>query len=175
MPDIITDAFRVSTGPLPSSRKVYIPGKRHPDIRVAQREIDLEPGCGEGPVAVYDSSGPYTDPAADIDIRKGLPPLRAGWIAARGDVEPVPGRPLKPEDNGHRPHVTSTYPAFDRTGRSVLRARKGCAVTQLAYARAGIITPEMEYVAIRENLGRDALAAATERDGEDLGAAIPTT
>lgn len=115
MPDIITDAFRVSTGPLPSSRKVYIPGKRHPDIRVAQREIDLEPGCGEGPVAVYDSSGPYTDPAADIDIRKGLPPLRAGWIAARGDVEPVPAALSNPRTTAtvptsHPPIRPSTVP-----------------------------------------------------------------
>ncbi|WP_404384849.1 phosphomethylpyrimidine synthase ThiC [Caenispirillum salinarum] len=173
MPDTQADAFRVSTGPLPSSRKVYVPGTRHPDIRVAQREIDLEPGCGEAPVAVYDSSGPYTDPAVAIDIRQGLAPLRAGWISARGDVEAVPGRALKPEDNGRRPGAASSTPAFDRTGRTVLKARAGRAVTQLAYARAGIVTPEMEYVAIRENLGRHALAEKMERDGESFGAAIP--
>lgn len=174
MPAPQADAFRVSTGPLPSSRKVHVRGTRYPDIRVAQREIDLEPSSGEPPLAVYDSSGPYTDPAAEIDIRRGLPALRADWIAARRDVEPVPGRAVKPEDNGRRrSNGAATTPAFDRAGRPVLKAKDGRAVTQLAYARAGIVTPEMEYVAIRENLGRQALAETIERDGESFGASIP--
>jgi phosphomethylpyrimidine synthase len=173
MPDTQTDAFAVSTGPLPSSRKVHVPGRRYADIRVAQREIDLEPSSGEPPLAVYDSSGPYTDPEAAIDIRRGLPLLRSAWITGRGDVEAVSARAVKPEDNGRRPGAAPTTPAFDRSGRVVLKARDGKAVTQLAYARAGIVTPEMEYVAIRENLGRDAVAEAMERDGESFGAAIP--
>ncbi len=123
----------------------------HPEIRVAMREIDLAPSAKEPPVRVYDPSGPYTDPTVTIDIRAGLPPLRAGWIAARGDVEACPGRAVRPEDNGLKPGETSQVPEFDRTGRRPLVAKQGRAVTQLAYARAGIVTPEMEYVAIREN------------------------
>jgi len=163
---------RVTSGPLPASTKVYRPGWRHPDLRVPMREIALHPSSGEPPLAVYDSSGPYTDPAADIDIARGLPALRSGWIAARGDVESHLGREVLPADNGfvadgQRP------PAFAQT-RQPLRARDGKAVTQLAYARAGIVTPEMEFVAIRENLARE--RAATERrprDGESFGAVIP--
>ena len=167
------DGFSVSTGPLPSSRKVHLPGTLHPDVRVAMREIDLEPSSGEPPVRVYDSSGPYTDPATVIDIRRGLPPLRAAWIAARGDVEAYPGRAVKPEDNGHRSTDRGAdLPPFDRADRPVLRGKAGAAPTQLAYARAGLITPEMEYVAVRETLGRRQ-AAARAADGESFGAALP--
>ncbi|GAA0577504.1 phosphomethylpyrimidine synthase ThiC [Caenispirillum bisanense] len=167
------DGFSVSTGPLPSSRKVHLPGTLHPDVRVAMREIDLEPSSGEPPVRVYDSSGPYTDPAAAIDIRRGLPPLRAAWIAARGDVEAYPGRAVKPEDNGRRSTDRGAdLPPFDRADRPVLRGKAGAAPTQLAYARAGIVTPEMEYVAVRETLGRRQ-AAARAADGESFGAALP--
>ncbi|HLY55551.1 MAG TPA: phosphomethylpyrimidine synthase ThiC [Stellaceae bacterium] len=165
--------FQVSTGPLPASRKIHLAGERHPDIRVAMREIALEPSSGEPPVRVYDPSGPYTDAAATIDIEAGLKPLRREWILARGDVEPYEGRAVRPEDNGLRRGEAGNMAEFPRAGRLPLRAKPGRAVTQLAYARAGIVTPEMEYIAIRENLGRARLAEAIERDGESFGAEIP--
>jgi phosphomethylpyrimidine synthase len=159
---------RVSTGPLPSSRKIHVGGSLFPDIRVAMREILLS-SPDEPPVTVYDSSGPYTDPEAAIDIRRGLPGPREGWIRARGDVEEYEGRAVRPEDNGRE--AEQDGPAVFAPVRRPLRARAGAAVTQLAYARRGIVTPEMEYVAIRENLGRR--AAAAKRDGQSFGASIP--
>ena len=174
MPDILPpDPLLVTTGALPASQKLYIQGARYPDLRVAMREITLADGSGEAPVRVYDTSGPYTDPAHRTDIRCGLPALRASWIAARGDMVAYEGREPKPEDNGLRPGEASTVPVFDRGVRQPFRARSGIAATQIAYARAGIVTPEMEYVAIRENLGRAALHEAAVRDGESFGAAIP--
>jgi len=173
MPEgIIKETIGVSTGPLPASRKIHVAGRHYPDLKVAMREIDLSPAAKEPPVRVYDPSGPYTDPAAVIDIRQGLPPLRGPWIRARGDVGETAARGVRPEDNGLRPGEASDVPVFDRAGRRPLRAKAGRAVTQLAYARAGIITPEMEYIAIRENLGREARADAA-RDGQPFGAAIP--
>ncbi|MBX6368747.1 MAG: phosphomethylpyrimidine synthase ThiC, partial [Rhodospirillales bacterium] len=169
----IGSAFTVSTGPLPSSRKVYVAGKLHPELRVAMREIDLEKSAGEPPLRVYDSSGPYTDPAVRIDIRAGLPKLRDPWIRARGDVEEVEGRAIRPEDDGLKHGEARRVELFPGAAtRRPLRAKPGRAVTQLAYARAGIVTPEMEYVAIRENLGRERARAAA-RDGQDFGASIP--
>ena len=164
--------FNVTTGPLPASKKIYIPGKAHRDIRAPMREIALDPSSNEPPVRVYDTSGAYSDPGVDIDIRKGLAPIRAPWILARGDVEEIKGRSVRPEDNGLAPDENSAVPIFDRTGRKPLRAKPGQTVTQLAYARAGIVTPEMEYIAIRENLGRER-ALEKARDGESFGAAIP--
>jgi phosphomethylpyrimidine synthase len=170
----IGSAFTVSTGPLPSSRKIYVAGTVHPDLRVAMREIDLEKGSGEPPVRVYDSSGPYSDPAMRIDIRTGLAPVRDPWIRARGDVEEVEGREIRPEDDGLKTGEARRVELFPGAGgRRPLRAKTGKAVTQLAYARAGIITPEMEYIAIRENLGRERAREAAARDGEDFGASIP--
>ncbi|HUK60177.1 MAG TPA: phosphomethylpyrimidine synthase ThiC, partial [Stellaceae bacterium] len=167
------DMFKVSTGPLPASRKTYVGGSRFADVRVAMREIDITPSAKEPPQPVYDPSGPYTDPAAAIDIRAGLPPLREKWIRARSDVEEVVGRNIRPEDNGLRADEESPVPAFDRAMRKPLRARAGHAVTQLAYARRGIVTPEMEYIAIRENLGLAQAKDKLVRDGESFGAAIP--
>lgn len=165
------ETLTVTTGPLPASVKVFRPGVLHPDIRVPMREIALHPSAGEPPVTVYDSSGPYTDPAAEIAIERGLPRLREGWTMRRGDVESYEGRHVKPEDNGFASgdRLTPEFPIRHRP----LRARNGKAVTQLAYARAGIVTPEMEFVAIRENLGRTAIREMMVRDGENLGAAIP--
>ncbi len=160
----------VTTGPLPASSKRHVAGVIHPDIRVPMRQIAVHPSSGEPPVTVYDASGPYTDPAFVTDIAAGLLPMRSDWLAARGDCEPYAARPVQPADNGFASGAR-LVPAFP-VERSPLRARAGGAVTQLAYARAGIITPEMEYVAIRENLGRTG-AASTKRDGEDFGAAIP--
>ncbi len=151
--------FRVTTGPLPASRKIYVKGSRE-DIRVPLREIALDPSAGEPPVVVYDTSGPYTDPDVTIDVTKGLPPLRQKWIEERGDTEEVEPRPVRPEDNGNV-SADALAPEFPRT-RKPRRARNGEAVTQLAYARRGIITPEMEYVAIRENARREALAELIE-------------
>ena len=93
-------APKVTTGPLPASRKIYKPGKLHPEIRVPLREIAVHPSAGEPPVTVYDSSGPYSDPDALIEIEKGLPRIREAWVKARGDVEAYEGRHVKPEDNG---------------------------------------------------------------------------
>ena len=161
----------VTTGPLPASRRVWHRGAVHPDIRVPMREIDLHPTAGEPPVTVYDSSGPYTDPEAEIAIERGLPRLRADWIAARGDTETYEGRHVRPEDNGFvdGARLTPEFPVR----HNPRRATGGRAVTQMAYARAGIVTPEMEFVAIRENLGREAATEALARDGEAFGAEIP--
>ncbi|MBB3919692.1 phosphomethylpyrimidine synthase ThiC [Rhizobium leguminosarum bv. viciae] len=161
----------VTKGPLPASRKIYIPGDIHADIRVPMREISVHPTSGEPPVVVYDSSGPYTIEGADIRIEQGLSQLRRDWVLARGDVEAYQGRHIRPEDNGFASgeRLTPEFP----TKRQPLRARDGKAVTQLAYARSGIITPEMEFIAIRENLGRKAQADAMVRDGESFGAHIP--
>jgi phosphomethylpyrimidine synthase len=164
----------VTTGPLPGSRKIHVAGVIHPELRVAMREVALDPSAKEPPVRIYDPSGPYTDATATIDIAAGLPPLRTAWIEARGDVERYPGREVKPEDNGvvNVPGGKSDVAEFPNVVKTPLRARAGAAVTQLAYARRGIITPEMEYVAIRENMGR-AAAMERARDGESFGAAIP--
>jgi phosphomethylpyrimidine synthase len=156
---------------LPASRKIYLRGTAHESVRVPMREIALHASSGEAPLAVYDSSGPYTDPQVAIDIERGLPALRAAWIQARGDVESYPGRHLQPADNGFAGSKAALE--FPRQIQPV-RARGGRAATQLAYARAGIITPEMEFVAIRENCGRAQLrAAAPPRDGNAWGADIP--
>ncbi|MDE2560615.1 MAG: phosphomethylpyrimidine synthase ThiC, partial [Sphingomonadales bacterium] len=159
----------VTTGPIRGSRKIHVG-----PLRVAMREIDLEPSSGEPPVRVYDTSGPYTDPAARIDIQAGLPALRRDWIVARGDVEAYDARHVKPEDNGQLgPDRSGGVPAFPNVVKRPLRAKAGANVSQMHYARRGIITPEMEYVALRENVGREALKEALARDGQDWGAAIP--
>jgi len=167
------EELRVTTGPFPASRKIHTRGRMHPDISVAMREIDLEASAGEPAVRVYDTSGPYSDPAAQTDINCGLPELRKPWILARGDVEFCDGREVKPEDNGLRRNEPSAVSLFDRGRRQVLRAKEGAAVTQIAYARRGVITPEMEYVAIRENLGREEMRRDGAADGESFGAEIP--
>ncbi len=159
----------VTTGPIRGSVKVHVGAHR-----VAMREILLEPSSGEPPLRVYDTSGPYTDPAATIDIMAGLPALRRNWIVARGDVEPYAGRQIRPEDNGQSgPDRSGGVPQFPGAARAPLRARAGMNVSQMHYARRGIITPEMEYVAVRENMGREAAREALVRDGQDFGAAIP--
>src|SRR5437667_10398760 len=121
---------QVTTGPFPASRKTFTAGRLHSDIRVAMREIELEPTANEAAVRVYDTSGPYSDPAVATDIRVGLPELRRTWILARGDVEEVPGRDIKPEDNGLGRGEQSAVPIFNRAGRKVLRGKAGETVTQ---------------------------------------------
>ncbi len=163
----------VTTGPIRGSRKIHVATQTGSGIRVAMREIDLDPHSGEPPVRVYDTSGPYTDANATIDINAGLPEIRADWIRGRGDVEDVTQREVKPEDNGQLgPDRSGGVPAFPNVRRQVLRAKPGANVSQMHYARRGIITPEMEYVAERENLGRARLAEY-KRDGESFGASIP--
>ncbi|MBW7947337.1 MAG: phosphomethylpyrimidine synthase ThiC, partial [Sphingomonadaceae bacterium] len=158
----------VTTGPIRGSRKIYVGPHK-----VAMREIDLEASSGEPPVRVYDTSGPYTDPAARIDILAGLPALRRDWILARGDVEAYDARAVKPEDNGQLgPDRSGGVQPFPNVVKRPLRAKPGMNVSQMHYAKRGIITPEMEYVAERENLGRARLKDYV-RDGHDFGAAIP--
>ena len=158
----------VTTGPIRGSKKIHVG-----PLGVAMREIHLDPSSGEAPVRVYDTSGPYTDPAVTIDIAAGLPELRRAWQLARGDVEEVAQREVKPEDNGQLgPDRSGGVPAFPNVRKTVLRGKPGANLSQMYYARRGIITPEMEYVATRENLGRERLAAYV-RDGESYGAAIP--
>ncbi|WP_439024929.1 phosphomethylpyrimidine synthase ThiC [Bacillus halotolerans] len=137
------------------SKKVYVEGAS-PDIRVPMREIELSPTTGSfgeeenAPVRVYDTSGPYTDPDVKINIQEGLKPLRHQWITGRSDVEEYDGRAVKPEDNGYKkanPNVS--YPGLKR---KPLRAKTGQNVTQMHYAKKGIITPEMEFIAIREHV-----------------------
>ncbi|MFB0613760.1 phosphomethylpyrimidine synthase ThiC [Aurantiacibacter poecillastricola] len=159
----------VTTGPIRGSRKIYVG-----DRKVAMREIDLEPSSGEPPVRVYDTSGPYTDPEARIDIATGLPLLRRQWQLDRGDVEEYDAREVKPEDNGQLgPDRSGGVPAFPNVAKKVLRAKPGKNLSQMHYARQGIITPEMEYVAERENLGRAALKEVDRDGGESWGAEIP--
>ena len=167
------DSLNVTTGPLPASRKLYLSGKQHTDIRVPVREIALETSALEPPVRVYDPTGPYTDADAQIDIMRGLPSVRGEWVRARGDVEDYDGRAVQPEDNGIRgSRKASAAPLFPNVVQRPLRAKSGRAVTQMAYAKRGIVTPEMEYVAIRENLGRE--RAVENRDpGQPFGAEIP--
>ena len=166
--------FSVSTGPLPASRKMFVESRRFPDVRAAMREIDITPSAKEPPVRVYDPSGPYTDPAVTIDIRAGLAPLARAWIAARGDVEERRAARVRPEDNGLQRRRDQRRAAVrPRPRASRCAPRPARAVTQLAYARAGIVTPEMEYIAIRENLGRASKALGETRDGRIFGAAIP--
>ena len=167
------EELRVTTGPFPASRKIRIHGQLHSEISVAMREIDLDASAGEPAVRAYDTSGPYSDPVIEIDINRGLPELRKPWIVARGDVEYYEGREVRPEDNGLRRGEASAVSLFDRGRRQVLRAKPGAAVTQMAYARRGIITSEMEYVAVRENLGREKQREAGAVDGESFGASIP--
>ncbi|WP_334184351.1 phosphomethylpyrimidine synthase ThiC [Novosphingobium sp.] len=158
----------VTTGPIRGSKKIHVG-----PLGVAMREIHLEPGSGEAPVRVYDTSGPYTDPNVTIDIAAGLAAKRRDWILARGDVEDYAARAVKPEDNGQLgPDRSGGVPAFPNVVKRPLRAKPGMNVSQMHYARRGIITPEMEYVAERENLGR-AMLKEYARDGQDWGAAIP--
>ena len=163
----------VTTGPVTGSRKVYSSPDGHPDIAVPFREIALDPSANEEPIRLYDCSGPYTESNASIDLAAGLPRVRAPWIAKRGFAQATP-RGVKPEDNGFVPQdrLVPECPATQdlRVGAD------GQMVTQYEFARAGIITEEMIYVAHRENLGRaEALAEAEARvaDGESFGAEIP--
>src|SRR5436190_2824224 len=212
---------KATDAPLPNSKKVYVPGSLHPDLRVPFREISLAPTktmSGEievnESVRVYDTSGPWADPNFHGDVERGLPPLRADWIRARNDVVEIEGRAVTPIDDGYlsekhaasaaerkRPTPNAQRPMSNSeqgsgaNGHSAFGVRRSAlgvfrkplrakadAVTQLAYARRGIITPEMEFIAIRENLGlaenrnskfeiRNSLAH--QHPGNSFGASIP--
>jgi phosphomethylpyrimidine synthase len=158
-PVLSPKSVAITRGALPGSRKVFVDG-------VPFREVALS--GGEPAVRLYDTSGPYTDDSVAIDIEKGLAPRRAEWIRARNDVEEYEGRARKPEDDGLKRGERLTVPQFERAGLKTLRAKAGKNVTQLHYARAGLVTEEMKFVAARENLGRSLL-----RDGNSFGASIP--
>ena len=181
---------QLTTHPIsPNSKKIYVAGSLHPEIRVPFREITLtnasphseNNGNGTEPkesILVYDTSGPYTDPNVKIDPHKGLKPIRANWISSRGDVETYEGRAVLPGDNGYkRQEQTEVDQQFNREGWKVLRAKPGKNVSQMHYARQGIITPEMEFIAIRENQRRVELDLDPEREkrlrGNSFGASIP--
>src|ERR1700729_3476719 len=149
----------ITRGALPGSRKLMVDG-------VPFREVALS--GGEAPVRLYDTSGPYTDDSVSIDIKQGLAGRLREWILARGDVEEYEGRARKPEDDGLRRGELLSVPQFQREGVKLLRAKPGRNVSQLHYARQGLITEEMKFIAARENLGRSALA-----DGNSFGANIP--
>ena len=165
---------KVTTGPLPGSRKIFTSPVAAPDLKVPHREIDLHPTANEAAVRVYDCSGPYSDPNAVIDVETGLPRERTRWAVERGGVETYEGREPTALDNGG---ATGKYLAREFPVRhKPMRAIGNAPVTQLEFARAGIITKEMIYAAERENLGRKAaMAGAAERraDGEDFGAEMP--
>ena len=162
------DEMIISTGPIPGSKKTYVNAGKGGTLRVPFREVALEPSANEEPVRLYDTSGPYTADNADIDVYKGIARLRDDWIRARGDVEEYDGREIRPEDNHRGVGDKDACPEFPVKHRP-LRAKKGATVTQMHYARQGIITPEMEFVAARENLGRSEFVG----DGETFGANIP--
>jgi phosphomethylpyrimidine synthase len=170
--DLVTP--KVTTGALPASRKVYARPDAAPDLRVPLREIVLSEASGEPPLPVYDTSGPYTDDNVAIDVEKGLPRIRAKWVSERGGVEEYDGRPIKPVDNGNvsGKHLARAFP----TAHKPLSGVGDKPITQYEWARAGVITKEMVYIAERENLGRKTQlerAEAALADGESFGAEIP--
>ncbi len=164
---IANEDYSVTTGPLPASKKIYVG-----EHKVAMREITVD-GGKEPAVNVYDCSGPYTDEDIKVDIRAGLPKLRDEWIRARGDVEEYEGRQVKLEDDGLKGYE-EVNPAhlFQHPNEKPLKAKKGGNVSQMHYARKGIITPEMEYVAARENLGYQELLENSQ-GGNSFGANLP--
>ncbi len=204
---VAADSARNGSGDsLPCSTKVYVAGELHPQIRVPFREISLSPTKSVSgqievnePVLVYDTSGPWTDPAFHGKVEQGLPPLRAKWIRDRGDVEEINGRTVHPQDNGYLSETHARLQAANgQNGNGTnrlsnhaaipwrpLRAKSGHAVTQLFYAREGIVTPEMEFIAIRENARRAANRNGAEpraleqntlgfqHHGDSFGARIP--
>ncbi len=165
---------KVTTGPIAGSHKIYVAPEAAPDLRVPLREVVLTQAAAEPPVPIYDPSGPYTDAQAVIDVEAGLVRSRIEWVRERGGVEEYEGRNVKPEDNGNvgDKHAARMFPTSHRP----LRALAGKPVTQLEWARAGVITKEMIYIAARENLGRKRKldrAEAALADGENFGAAVP--
>ncbi|WP_062056841.1 phosphomethylpyrimidine synthase ThiC [Aquimarina longa] len=170
----------ISTKPFPSSKKIYVPGTIHPQINVAMREIALEDTSdsftgkktSNQPVTVYDTSGPYTDPSKDINVHDGIEPIREQWVLDRGDVEELDS--FSSEYCNKRLQDSSLDHLRFNHLRKPKRAKKGKNVSQMYYAKQGIITPEMEYVAIRENQKlQDVKRLSDQHPGQDFGASIP--
>src|SRR5687767_15065224 len=167
VPGAVATGLTKTDTQLPNSRRIYIDGQQG-GVRVPFREIDQNPTRNfkneleeNPPVRVYDTSGPYGDPSQKTDVREGLPQLRREWIVGRGDVEEYEGRDIQPIDDGYltfdaaqnaRQKDKNRLEDFPALRRTPLRAKRGSCVTQMHYARRGIITPEMEFIAIRENL-----------------------
>jgi phosphomethylpyrimidine synthase len=170
--DLVTP--KVTTGPIAGSRKIYARPDAAADLQVPLREIALDPSSGEPPLPVYDPSGPYTDPDAVIDVERGLSRPRSEWVRERDGVEDYDGRAIKPVDNGNvsGKHLARSFPNTPRP----MRVLDGKAATQLEWARAGVVTKEMIYIAERENLGRKKMldvAQEAHDDGESFGASVP--
>jgi phosphomethylpyrimidine synthase len=172
---------KVTTGPITGSRKIFSTPDAAPDLKVPLREVVLDASSGEPPVPIYDPSGPYTDPDAAIDVEGGLPRPRTAWVRERGGVEEYDGRAIKPVDNGNvtGKHLARSFPHTPKPLRAVpdsASSQSGSPLTQLEWARGGIITKEMIYIAERENLGRKKMlesAQAAHDDGESFGAEVP--
>ena len=182
-PDRLASLLALTREPFPASRKVHLPGSTHADLRVPMREVTLS---NDEQTTLYDTSGPYTDPGADIDVRRGLPDLRGPWIDARGDTERYQGRSALSIDDGRKhadeedKRVATLRAEAAGLQRQPRRAKAGANVSQMHYARRGIVTPEMEFVAIRENGRRAQLAEylsdadrANRVRGNPMGAQIP--
>src|SRR2546423_13753670 len=193
--DLVTP--KVTTGPICGSRKVYSTPDAAPGLRVPLREIMLDPSAKEPPVSVYDSSGVYTDDNAGIDVEHGLKRARVEWVRERGGVEEYDGRPIQPVDNGNvtGKHLARNFPNTPRPMKAIepssahsgesgnpeslgprFRGDERLPMTQLEWARKGVITREMIYIAERENIGRKKMlenAQAVLADGESFGAALP--
>jgi phosphomethylpyrimidine synthase len=170
--DLVTP--KVTTGSLPASRKIYARPDAAPELRVPLREIMLEAGANEPDLPVYDTTGVYSDPDVTIDVEKGLDRTRIEWVKERGGVEEYQGRPIQPVDNGNvgGKHLARNFPNTPKP----YRALDGKPVTQYEFAKAGIVTKEMIYIAERENLGRKKQlerAEAALADGEQFGGAVP--
>ena len=180
------EKVEISTDPIsPNSKKIYVNGTLHPDIKVPFREISLSPSTtinsnengnnghhkenSEHSILVYDTSGPYTDPEAKIDIREGLQPIRLPWVMGREDVEYYDARTILPKDDGYRDGENPNTERFPKTRSQVLRAKPGQNVTQMHYAKKGVITPEMEFIAIRENQKRKQWIEDAERENRLKG------
>jgi phosphomethylpyrimidine synthase len=176
---------KVTTGPIAGSRKTYATPEAAPDLKVPLREVVLDASSGEPPMPLYDPSGVYTDPDAAIDVEKGLSRARIAWVRERGGVEEYQGRPIKPVDNGNATgkHLARNFPNTPKPLRGAPTLPSPAsgggtegAITQLEWARAGVITKEMIYIAERENLGRKKMLEVAQEahdDGESFGASLP--
>jgi phosphomethylpyrimidine synthase len=162
---ILDDSYKVTTGGFPSSQKIYVG-----DLKVAMREIIVDEG-NQPSVRVYDTSGDYGDDRSNINIKKGLNKIRQKWVEQRGDIEKYIAREVKPEDNGLK-NANQALESFPNVNKTPFRAKIGKNVSQLYYARKGIVTKEMEYIAIRENLGYETLLE-NSKGGESFGANLP--
>ena len=169
-----SESQKITRSPLPASKKLYVVSPNDPSVRVPMREISLTDGTA---VTLYDTSGPYTDESVDIDVNKGIADVRSEWVLSRNDTEHYQGREVQPQDNGHFDEARAFQYYNGDLQRTPKRALPGKNVSQMHYARKGIITKEMEYIAVRENQAREALSnefTTTERNqrlkGNSLGA-----